>query len=50
MVTAMRAPVGDFRDWELIAAWARQIAAELTAAAPARLPSPAASSGLRREG
>jgi menaquinone-dependent protoporphyrinogen IX oxidase len=30
MVTAMRAPVGDFRDWAEIAAWARQIAAKVT--------------------
>ena len=47
MVTAMRAPVGDFRDWESIADWARQIAAELTAPAPARHSFPAASSGPR---
>jgi menaquinone-dependent protoporphyrinogen oxidase len=30
MVTAMRAPVGDFRDWDAVAAWAREIAATLT--------------------
>jgi menaquinone-dependent protoporphyrinogen oxidase len=29
MVTAMRAPVGDFRDWEAVAAWADEIAATL---------------------
>ena len=29
MATAMRAPVGDFRDWDAIAAWAAQIAGEL---------------------
>jgi menaquinone-dependent protoporphyrinogen oxidase len=31
MVTAMRAPVGDFRDWAAIAAWAAEIAAAVTA-------------------
>jgi menaquinone-dependent protoporphyrinogen oxidase len=31
MVTAMRAPVGDFRDWAAVAAWADEIAAALTA-------------------
>jgi len=30
MVTAMRAPVGDFRDWAEIAGWAAEIAAALT--------------------
>jgi menaquinone-dependent protoporphyrinogen oxidase len=30
MVTAMRAPVGDFRDWDAVAAWADEIAASLT--------------------
>jgi menaquinone-dependent protoporphyrinogen IX oxidase len=30
MVTAMRAPVGDFRDWDEIAAWAAEIAAVVT--------------------
>ncbi|MGK5171222.1 flavodoxin domain-containing protein [Geodermatophilus sp. CPCC 205761] len=29
MVTAMRAPVGDFRDWELVRSWAEEIAATL---------------------
>lgn len=29
MVTAMRAPVGDFRDWDAVRAWTEQIAAEL---------------------
>ena len=29
MVTAMRAPTGDFRDWAAIAAWADSIAVEL---------------------
>jgi len=32
MVTAMRAPIGDFRDWTEIAAWAAEIAGELTSA------------------
>jgi menaquinone-dependent protoporphyrinogen oxidase len=35
MVTAMRAPVGDFRDWAEIAAWADTIAAAVTADVPA---------------
>ena len=30
MVTAMRAPLGDFRDWAEIAGWAGQIAAAMT--------------------
>ncbi len=30
MVTAMRAPVGDFRDWAAIDAWAAKIAADLS--------------------
>jgi menaquinone-dependent protoporphyrinogen oxidase len=30
MVTAMRAPVGDFRDWDAVAAWADEIAATVT--------------------
>lgn len=29
MVTAMRAPTGDFRDWAAVAAWAEALAAEL---------------------
>jgi menaquinone-dependent protoporphyrinogen oxidase len=36
MVTAMRAPLGDFRDWDGVRAWGAGIAAELTA--PARTP------------
>jgi menaquinone-dependent protoporphyrinogen IX oxidase len=32
MVTAMRAPVGDFRDWAAVAAWAAEIAADAAAA------------------
>ncbi|WP_217897210.1 flavodoxin domain-containing protein [Geodermatophilus saharensis] len=35
MVTAMRAPVGDFRDWEAVRAWAREIAGVLAAEEPA---------------
>jgi menaquinone-dependent protoporphyrinogen oxidase len=31
MVTAMRAPLGDFRDWAAVRAWADAIAAELAA-------------------
>ena len=30
MVTAMRAPLGDFRDWDEISGWAGEIAAVLT--------------------
>ncbi len=29
MVTAMRAPVGDFRDWDAVAAWGEEIALDL---------------------
>jgi menaquinone-dependent protoporphyrinogen oxidase len=29
MVTAMRAPVGDFRDWEAVRGWAEEIAQEI---------------------
>jgi menaquinone-dependent protoporphyrinogen oxidase len=29
LVTAMRAPVGDFRDWDAVRIWAEEIAAEL---------------------
>ena len=29
MVTAMRAPLGDFRDWDMVRAWAEEIAAAL---------------------
>jgi menaquinone-dependent protoporphyrinogen oxidase len=36
MVTAMRAPLGDFRDWDAVRAWAAEIAGLLipTAEAP----------------
>lgn len=33
MVTAMRAPLGDFRDWDAVRIWADHIAAALTGAA-----------------
>lgn len=32
VVSAVRAPVGDFRDWEALGAWAAEIATELGAA------------------
>lgn len=35
MATAMRAPVGDFRDWALVRAWAEEIAADLAGRVPA---------------
>jgi menaquinone-dependent protoporphyrinogen oxidase len=31
MVTAMRAPLGDFRDWDAVRAWAAEVGAELRA-------------------
>jgi menaquinone-dependent protoporphyrinogen oxidase len=36
MVTAMRAPIGDFRDWDAVRAWGEEIATEVVrlAAAP----------------
>jgi menaquinone-dependent protoporphyrinogen oxidase len=42
MVTAMRAPVGDFRDWDAVAAWGAELAQQVAGAAvpipePARL-------------
>jgi menaquinone-dependent protoporphyrinogen oxidase len=39
MVTAMRAPVGDFRDWEAVRSWAEAIAAEMVAVSTANTPS-----------
>ena len=44
MVTAMRAPLGDFRDWDGLRAWAEEIAAELTGTATDRPAAPLASS------
>ena len=35
MATAMRAPVGDFRDWAAVAAWAAEIAAAVAPRVPA---------------
>jgi menaquinone-dependent protoporphyrinogen oxidase len=35
MVTAMRAPVGDFRDWAAVGEWAAEIAAAVSAGVPA---------------
>jgi menaquinone-dependent protoporphyrinogen oxidase len=35
MVTAMRAPVGDFRDWDAVRVWAAEIAADVVRAATA---------------
>jgi menaquinone-dependent protoporphyrinogen oxidase len=35
MVTAMRAPLGDFRDWAAVDAWAAEIAAVVSAGVPA---------------
>jgi hypothetical protein len=32
VVTTMRAPVGDFRDWGAVAAWADEIAGDSAAA------------------
>jgi menaquinone-dependent protoporphyrinogen oxidase len=29
MVTAMRAPIGDFRDWDALRAWGGEIATEV---------------------
>jgi menaquinone-dependent protoporphyrinogen oxidase len=41
MVTAMRAPVGDFRDWVALRAWAEEIAEELAVPALGTPPVPA---------
>jgi len=35
MVTAMRAPLGDFRDWAAVGTWAAEIAAVVRAGVPA---------------
>ena len=37
MVTAMRAPLGDFRDWDAVRAWATEIAGSILT--PAGAPS-----------
>jgi menaquinone-dependent protoporphyrinogen oxidase len=34
MVTAMRAPVGDSRDWAAVGSWAEEIAAALSMERP----------------
>jgi menaquinone-dependent protoporphyrinogen oxidase len=39
MVTAMRAPVGDFRDWDAVRAWGNEIAADVVTFTTA-LPTP----------
>jgi menaquinone-dependent protoporphyrinogen oxidase len=44
MVTAMRAPVGDFRDWEAVRAWAAEIAQEIADSYAPRPPAAAPSS------
>jgi menaquinone-dependent protoporphyrinogen IX oxidase len=36
MVTAMRAPLGDFRDWAAVRGWAESIAAEVASASTVR--------------
>src|SRR3954447_4422321 len=43
MVTAMRAPVGDFRDWEAVRAWAEEIAPQIVDSAVTRPPAPVSS-------
>jgi menaquinone-dependent protoporphyrinogen IX oxidase len=43
MVTAMRAPVGDFRDWDALRAWAEEIASALAGMATGA-PAPVATS------
>jgi menaquinone-dependent protoporphyrinogen IX oxidase len=39
MVTAMRAPVGDFRDWNAVRAWSEEIAAAVATAPTTTTPS-----------
>lgn len=36
MVTAMRAPLGDFRDWDAVRAWTEEVAADICAVFAAR--------------
>jgi menaquinone-dependent protoporphyrinogen oxidase len=36
IATVVRAPAGDYRDWDEIHAWARDIAAELLQAQPTK--------------
>ena len=36
MVTAMRAPLGDFRDWDAVRAWATAVAGQIVAPAASR--------------
>ena len=43
MVTAMRAPVGDFRDWDALRDWAEEIAGELAGQAAGTPPVPVTS-------
>lgn len=44
MVTAMRAPVGDFRDWAAVRAWAEEIAQELAGLVTGHSPAPSSPS------
>jgi menaquinone-dependent protoporphyrinogen oxidase len=44
MVTAMRAPVGDFRDWDALRTWAEEIATELAGPVADRPPASSAAS------
>jgi menaquinone-dependent protoporphyrinogen oxidase len=41
LVTAMRAPVGDFRDWDAVAAWGQDIALHVAAGPAVDVPPPA---------
>ena len=43
MVTAMRAPLGDFRDWDALRSWAEEIAGELAGLAAGTPPVPVTS-------